>query len=227
MILAVPFKPYGVQKLFADIKIVLDKVIGDVVFLEIVLEEKPRLSRHKFTGVKKVYEEDLNDLLKPFLLRGGIVTEATKTNATQAINNFFIKKGYLDAATQAIEEKDDKVKNAIVLNFSVQRKERIKIEDMVINGNSAVKAKKIRKQMKNTKWRKRFLASSKFIRKDFAEDKNSILDFYNNIGYRDARITHDTTWRDAEGKLYLGMDIDERQSLLLSQYFLEGQLSGR
>ncbi len=197
------------QKLFTNIQIIKDKVIGDVVFLEIVLEEKPRLSRHTFTGVKKVYEEDLNDLLKPFLLRGGIVTEATKSNSKQAIQNFFVKKGYLDAEVEALEEKDTKVKNAIVLNFKVDRKERIKIDDIVINGNNAAKDKKIRKQMKNTKWRKRFLASSKFIRKDFEEDKNSILDYYNNIGYRDARILRDTTWRDEEGKLYLGMDIDE------------------
>ena len=197
------------QKLFTNIQIIKDKVIGDVVFLEIVLEEKPRLSRHTFTGIKKVYEEDLNDLLKPFLLRGGIVTEATKTNANQAVRNFFVKKGYLDAEVEAVAEKDPKVKNAIVLNFKVDRKERIKIEDIVINGNSAAKDKKIRKQMKNTKWRKRFLASSKFIRKDFDEDKNSILNYYNNIGYRDARIVKDTIWRDEEGKLYLGMDVVE------------------
>ena len=197
------------QKLFSDIQIIKDKVIGDVVFLEIVLKEKPRLSRHIYTGVKKVYEEDLNDLLKPFLLRGGIVTEATKSNAEQAIANFFVKKGYLDAEVNAVEEPEPKVKNAIVLNFKVNRNERVKIDDIVIEGNKAAKDKKIRKQMKNTKWRKRFLASSKFIRSDFEEDKVSVLNFYNNIGYRDARILSDTTWRDDEGKLYLGMTVEE------------------
>ncbi len=197
------------QKLFTDIKIVKDKVIGDVVFLEIILEERPRLSRYTYSGIKKVYEDDLNDLLKPFLLRGGIVTEATKTNAETAIKKFFTKKGYLDVEVKSIEREAEKVRNAIVLEFAIDRKDRVKIDDIVITGNEAVKDKRIRKEMKNTKWRKRFLASSKFIRSDFEEDKESVLNYYNNVGYRDARILSDSIWRDEEGKLYLGMEITE------------------
>ncbi len=197
------------QKLFTDIHIVQEKVIGDVVFLEIILQERPRLSRHIFTGIKKVNEEELNTLIKPFLLRGGIVTDATKVNTITAIKNFYVKKGYLDAEVRAIEKAEEKVKNAIVLEFAVDRKERIKVDDIIINGNDAVKDKRLRKEMKNTKWRKRFLASSKFIRDDYNTDKKSIIDYYNTIGYRDAIITKDTFWRDAEGRLFLSMDIDE------------------
>ena len=52
------------QKLFTDVKIVLKKVIGDVVFLEIRLEERARLSRYTYTGIKKVNHEDLNEILQ-------------------------------------------------------------------------------------------------------------------------------------------------------------------
>ncbi len=197
------------QKLFTDIEIVQEKVIGDVVFLEIILQERPRLSRHTYTGVKKLYEEDLNTLLKPFLLRGGIVTDATKVNSITAIKNFFIKKGYLDVRVDAIEKPEENLKNAILLEFAIDREERIKVEEIVITGNEATSAKKLRKQMKNTKSRSRFLASSKFIKDDYEEDKKSIIDYYNTIGYRDARITEDTLWRDEDGKLYLGMTIEE------------------
>ncbi len=197
------------QKLFTDIQIIKEKVIGDVVFLEIRLEERPRLSRFTYSGVKKVHEEDLNELLKPFLLRGGIVTEATKVNSKTAIEKFFIKKGYLDAHVNVVEKKDERVRNAIIVEFNVDRGDRIKIDDIVITGTKNAKEKKVRNQMKSTKWRKKFLASSKFIEADFQEDKNLILDYYNNIGFRDARILRDTTWRDEEGKLYLGIDIEE------------------
>jgi len=197
------------QKLFTDIQIVQEKIIGDVVFLQIIVKERPRLSRYMYTGTKKVYEEDLNTLLKPFLLRGGIVTDATKTNAITAIKGFFVKKGFLDVEVETYEKPDDKAKNAIILEFAIDRNERIKVEDIVITGNKAATDKKLRKQMKNTKWRKRFLASSKFIKSDFEEDKRSIIDYYNTIGYRDARITEDSLWRDEEGKLYLAMSINE------------------
>ncbi len=197
------------QRLFTDIQIIQDKVIGDVVFLEIRLEERPRLSRYTYSGTKKTYEEDLNDLLKPFLLRGGIVTEATKVNAKTAVEKYFIKKGYLDASVEVVEEKDTKATNAILLDFQIDRGERIKIDNIVINGNEAASDKKLRKQMKNTKWRKRFLASSKFIESDFEEDKRAIINFYNTIGFRDARILSDSLWRDEDGGLYLALNLNE------------------
>lgn len=197
------------QKLFTDIEIILEKVIGDVVFLEIILQERPRLSRYTYSGIKKLYEEDLNTLLKPFLLRGGIVTDATKVNSITAIKNFFIKKGYLDVEVEAIEKPEGQLKNAIVLEFAIDRNERIKVQDIAMTGNEAASDKKLRKQMKNTKLKRRFLASSKFIKDDYETDKKSIIDYYNTIGYRDARIVSDTFWRDADGKLYLGMNIEE------------------
>lgn len=197
------------QKLFTDIQIIQEKVIGDVVFLEIVLQERPRLSRYTYSGIKKLYEEDLNTLLKPFLLRGGIVTDATKVNSITAIKKFFIKKGYLDVEVEAIEKPEEQLKNAILLEFAVDRNERIKVEDIVFTGNEAVTDKKLRKQMKNTKVKRRFLASSKYIEDDYDEDQKSIIDYYNTIGYRDARITDDSLWRDEDGKLYLGMTVDE------------------
>ncbi|MCB0667906.1 MAG: outer membrane protein assembly factor BamA, partial [Saprospiraceae bacterium] len=197
------------QKLFTDIQIVQEKVIGDVVFLEIILQERPRLSRYTYTGIKKLYEEDLNTLLKPFLLRGGIVTDATKVNAITAIKNFFIKKGFLDVEVEAIEKPEEKVRNAILLEFAVDRNERVKVQDIVFDGNETVTDKKLRKQMKNTKVKRRFLASSKYIEDDYEADKRSVIDFYNTIGYRDARITDDTLWRDEEGRLFLGLSVDE------------------
>lgn len=197
------------QKLFTDIQIVQEKVIGDVVFLEIILQERPRLSRYTYTGIKKLYEEDLNTLLKPFLLRGGIVTDATKVNAITAIKNFFIKKGFLDVEVEAIEKPEEKVRNAILLEFAVDRNERVKVQDIVFDGNETVTDKKLRKQMKNTKVKRRFLASSKYIEDDYEADKRSVIDFYNTIGYRDARITNDTLWRDEEGRLFLGLTVDE------------------
>ena len=197
------------QKLFTDIQIIQEKVIGDVIFLRIELEERPRLSKFTYKGTKKVYHDDLNDAVKPFLLRGGIVTEATKMNAKTAIEKYFIKKGYLDVEATPIEKVDDKLRNSIVLEFDIDRKERIKIENIGFTGIT-VKGKKLRKQMENTKHRKRFLASSKYIRDDYLADKKSIIQYYNTIGFRDARIVSDSVWRSEEdGKLHVEIDVLE------------------
>ncbi|MBX2815789.1 MAG: BamA/TamA family outer membrane protein [Saprospiraceae bacterium] len=197
------------QKLFTNIEIIQEKVIGDVVFLRIELEERPRLSKFTYKGTKKVYHEDLNDAVKPFLLRGGIVTEATKMNSKNAIEKYFIKKGYLDVEVTPVEKVDDKLRNSIVLEFEVDRKDRVKIEEITFSGNTHAKDKKLRKQMKNTKHRKRFLASSKYIKDDYVEDKDAVIRYYNTIGFRDARITGDSIWRDEEGKLWMNLDVVE------------------
>jgi outer membrane protein insertion porin family len=42
------------QGLFSDVKISMTRQINDVVFLDIYLEERPRLSKFSFTGVKNV-----------------------------------------------------------------------------------------------------------------------------------------------------------------------------
>ena len=46
-------------KLFTDIEILVDKIVGDVVFLEIQIREQPRLSRYDVVGSKSTYEEDI------------------------------------------------------------------------------------------------------------------------------------------------------------------------
>jgi outer membrane protein insertion porin family len=196
-------------RLFTDVRILQEKVIGDVIFLEIFVQERPRLSKHSFQGTKKSYHEDLNEEVDKFLLKGGIVTENVKVNAKEGIEDYFIGKGFLDASVTVKEVPDSSRINSVALIFDIDRGPKIKIDDIEFEGNTAVKGKKLRKEMKNTKRRKRFLAASKFIKADFEEDKNSIIQFYNKIGYRDAQIISDTFWRNENGNLQLRLGIEE------------------
>ncbi len=45
----------------------------------------------------------------------------------------------------------------------------------------------------------KFLSSSKFNDKKYAEDKGNIIDYYNSLGYRDAQILADTTYQVRSG----------------------------
>jgi outer membrane protein insertion porin family len=196
-------------RLFTDVRILQEKTIGDVIFLEIAVQERPRLSKYSYQGAKKGFHEDLNEAVDPFLLKGGIVTENVKVNAKEAIEAFYVSKGYLDSRVSVDEVPDSSRINSVSLVFNVDRGPRIKIEDIEFVGNSEVKDKKLRKQMKNTKKKGRFLGSSKFIKDEFEEDKNSIVKFYNTIGFRDAQITNDSFWRTEDGHLKLQLAIEE------------------
>lgn len=196
-------------RLFTDVQVVKEKTIGDIVFLEIHVQERPRLTRHSYRGVKKSVHDDLNDEVNKYLLKGGIVTENVKVNAREAIEEYFIGKGFLDARATVTEITDSIRANSVRLVFDIDRGDKVKIRNIEFVGNNNVKGKKLRKKMEDTKEKRRLFASSKFIKAEYEEDKDAIIAFYNTLGYRDAQIVKDSLWRDADGLLNTRITIDE------------------
>lgn len=200
-------------RLFTDVEIVQDKTIGDVIFLELRVMERPRLSRHSFRGVKQSFHDDLNEEVDKFLLRGGIVTENGKVNAAEAIREFFVEKGYLDTQVEVEEYTDTSRVNSVGLVFDVDRGDRVKIKEIRFVGNDQVTDRRLRREME-TKEKSRLFASSKLIEDEYDTDQESIINFYNTIGYRDARILSDSMWRDEDGHLIVQITVEEG-----NQYF--------
>ena len=158
-------------RLFTDVQILKTKAIGEVIFLEIHVQERPRLTKHSFKGAKKSHHDDLNEQVDRFLVKGGIVTENVKARAAEAIKDYYRGKGFLDTEVVVKEIKDESRTNAVRLEFDVDRKERIKIQDIVFKGNESLKAKKLRKQMEETKPKRKIFSSSKLIKPDYEADK--------------------------------------------------------
>lgn len=195
-------------RLFTDVQIYKEKELGNIIFLEIAVTERPRLSRHSYKGVKKTYHDDLNDQVNKYLLKGGIVTENVKTNASNGIKQFFIDKGYYDVSVN-IEEIPDSVRvNSVRLVFDVDKGKKVKIKDITFSGVT-IKESKLRRLMKETKRQKALFNSSKFIRELYEEDKQNIINYYNTIGFRDADITSDSIWRDEDGKMMIHLNVYE------------------
>ena len=196
-------------RLFTDVQIYQTKTIGDIIMLEIAVKERPRLSRYSYKNTKKKYHDDLNGEVNKYLLKGGIITENIKTNSVNGIKNFFEGKGYLDATVKVEEIVDDVNVNSVRLVFDIDKKERVKIQDISFKGNETVKSRKLRKLMKDTKERRRIFSSSKFIEDDYELDKENIVAYYNTIGFRDARVTGDSIWRQDDGRLQVQVNVEE------------------
>jgi outer membrane protein insertion porin family len=99
--------------------------------------------------------------------------------------------------------------NSVRLIFDVDRGDRIKIQNIAFSGNENVADKKLRKELNNTKKKGRLFGSSKFIQEEYAEDKLALITYYNNIGFRDARVLSDSIWREDDGDLKLVIKLDE------------------
>ncbi len=196
-------------RLFTDVQIVQEKIVGDIVFLQIRLEERPRLSRYTYRGVKKGKQEDLSEKVDRFLLKGGIVTDNVKVNAQEAIEGFYKEKGFLDAKVRVLEYPDSTRVNSVRLVLDLNKGKRVKIKDIQFEGNQAISDKKLRKRMKKTKKKSKLFGSSKLIATEYKNDKEAIVAYYNTLGYRDAQILKDSIWRNGKGDLMIKIDLIE------------------
>jgi outer membrane protein insertion porin family len=182
------------QRLFSDIQVKIAETRGDVVFLNIEVTERQRLSRFKFEGTSKGEADDLREKIK--LIRGTVVNENLKTNTTNICRNHFIDKGFLRTKVEIIEKEDTLVPNSVLLIINVNKGKKVKIQEIVFEGVNEFKEGKLRKAMKDTKQKgiTRIFSSSKFIRSSYAKDKKAIISKYNTRGYRNARILNDSVY---------------------------------
>ena len=213
------------QKLFSDVRIEAAEIRGRTIFLHIIVVEKPRLSRFKFNGVSKSDGEKLHD--EAGLERGQQVNEALLTRVRHQIRKHYVDKGYLKADV-VIREYPDTVRsaleNSVLLYLDVKRGPRVRIKDVVFEGNESIPDKKLRRAMKKTR-RKRWynvFGSSKFIASDYKADKLKVIEVYNVEGYRNATIVRDTMFFVSEKKVRVEVQVDEDQRF----YFREITFTG-
>ncbi len=196
-------------RLFEDVQILQDSIVGDLIFLEILLKERPLYSKHSYKGVKKVHHEDLNDIVKDILTKGSIVTDDRKQLLEIKIKEYFVDKGFLDTEMKIREFPDKERDNAVRLLIDVDKKERVKIDKININGNTAFKDWRLRFKMKETKKKWTVYKRSKFLKEEYKMDKKGLIAFYNKKGYKNAKIVRDSIHRNEDGELVLDIDLYE------------------
>lgn len=179
------------QNLFSDVKITAARIDGDDIYLDIFLQELPRISAIEFQGVRKGQVKELQELIN--LRVGGQATESIISNSIRLIKNHYRGKGFLNTQVEVYQVNDTVMANGVRLTFNINRNERVRIEDITFEGNQAFTDRRLRRAMKNTKRRDlNIFKSSKLVEKDYREDKVKLIDFYNNNGYKDARIISDS-----------------------------------
>ena len=195
---AVIKKLWGLE-LFSDINFYVTKVKNNKISLEIDVVELPTLTDVKINGLKKGVIESL--IKDTDLTTGKKLSESFLTNTKNYIENKYKKEGFLDTNVSLITSKDSIGENSFKMVVNVDKGSRIKIKEINFVGNEIFKSNKLRSKLKNTKHKtsKRIWKRSKFIEKDFKEDLSSLINFYKEEGYRDARILSDTLIRNDNG----------------------------
>jgi len=219
------------QGLFADVNITIDKIVEDLVYLNIDLIEHSRLSKFKFKG-KKVSKSDVTTLKEDLkLMRGKVLTQNLINNSINKIKKFYINKGFYNVTVGYLTVTDTATANSENLIFNITKGKKVKIKEIIVNGRTkiinpkktilnrkdtvyAVSNYKLKKSMKETKSKNfwRFFKVSKFIDQNYEDDKKNVIAKYNEVGYRDARIISDTAYINSDNTMTIEMTISEGET---------------
>ena len=209
-------KRYWKHGLFSDVSISADSIVGDNIYLKIHLAPRPRISTINYNGLKKTEREDMEKKLG--LLKGGQITPNMIDRAKILAKKYFEDKGYKNAEVFIRQRDDVAAKNQVILDIDVDKKEKLKVRTITIDGDNQLGEKKI----KGTLFSKgafaktheagklsNLLKSKKFTPERWAEDKKKLITKYNEYGYRDAIILKDSVWNVDPKHVDIYVKVDE------------------
>ena len=201
-------KLWGLE-LFSDIAFYVTRVEGDNIFLELNIQERPTLSDVTVYGVKK---RKLDDILKDTdLKKGKKLTQSLIANTRNYLQNKYKNQGYLNAKVNIVTAEDTTQTNAEKMVINVKKGEKVKVRDIVFEGNEQLSGRKLRKAMKKTKEKRlgRFWKKSKYIPEEYEKDLDLVVDKYAENGYRDARVLSDTIINVNENNIDIRIKVEE------------------
>ena len=215
-------KRYWRHGLFSDVKISADSIVGDKIYLHVSLALRPRVSVINYVGLKKSEREDMENKLG--LLKGAQITPNMIDRAKILAKRYFDDKGFKNADIEIRQRDDVSNKNQVILDVIIDKKEKMKVRDIIIEGNAQLSSRKIKggflrkgafaKTHEAGKLSSLFKAK-KFTPERWAADKKKLIEKYNELGFRDATILEDTVWNADEKHVNIHIKVDEGKKYYL------------
>ena len=211
-------KRYWNHGLFSDVQIAADSIVGEKVYLHIALKARPRVSEINYVGLKKNEKQEMEQKLG--ILKGGQITPNMIDRAKILAKKYFDDKGYKNADIEIQQRDDVASKNQVILDVIIDKKEKMRVRDIIIEGNEKLTDMKI----KGGLFRKgafaktheagklsTFLKAKKFTPERWKADKEKLIEKYNELGYRDAVIVSDSVWNVDPKHVSIRLTVDEGQ----------------
>lgn len=209
-------KRYWKHGLFSDVSIGADSIVGNKIYLNIYLQTLPRVSEINYIGLKKSEREDMEAKLG--LLKGGQVTPNILSRAKFLAKKYFDDKGFNNADISIMQRDDVTNKNSVILDVVVDKKQKMRVRDIIIDNNRALTNSNIKGGLfKKGAFKKiheagklgSLFKSKKFTPERWKEDKRNLIKKYNELGYRDAVIVEDSVWTVDDKHVSVYVKVDE------------------
>ena len=213
-------KRFWRQQLFSSVKIKVEKIYGDKAWLELELRQQPRISEINYIGMKKGEREDIQERLG--LMKGNQITPNIANRAKQIIEKYYDDKGFKNADVRIDQHEDLSNENEVIVDIVVDKHDKVKVHKIYIDGNEVLSDSKLKRVIKKTNeggfWNvRKWFSQKKFVPSDYDDDKNRIIDKYNELGYRDARIISDSVVNWSDNKVDVYLHLEEGQKYYVSR----------
>ncbi|MCM1313546.1 MAG: hypothetical protein NC252_11700 [Roseburia sp.] len=210
-------KRYWKHGLFSNVRIEADSIVDEKVYLKIALSIRPRVSEINIEGVKKGEKEDLEQ--KIGIIKGNQLTPNMIDKAQIIIKKYFDEKGFKNAEVNIIQRDDPSKEDQMIVDILINKNEKVKVNGIYITGNENIPRKKFTGNFfsggllkkTNEKGFKSLFKSKKFIMEKFEEDKERVIEKYNELGFRDAQIVTDSVVDLGNNLVDVYLNIDEGQ----------------
>ncbi len=215
-------KRFWKHGLFSDVSISIDSIIGRDAYLHINLAPLPRVSQINYYGLKKSEREDMQEKLG--MMKDYQITPSMIDRAKILAKKYFDDKGFNDAEINIMQHDDLSKKNFVILDVTVDKKQKKRVKNIIIVGNDKLSDSKIKGNLfKKGAFAKtheankigNFFKSKKYTPERWKTDKKNLIDKYYEYGYRDARIIEDSVWNYDDKHVNIYIKVEEGQ-----QYFL-------
>ncbi len=203
-------KRFWRQGLFSKVQIQVEKMYEDKAWLVFNLRQQPRISQVNYLGMKGGEKKDLAERMN--LTPGSQMTPNIANRIKQIVEKYFAAKGFEKAVCTVNQREDLSKENEVIVDIVVDKNEKIKVHKIYIEGNHVMSDGKIKRTMKKTNEKSSFVklfSQKKFVRSDYEEDLDRIIDKYNEKGYRDAVIVSDSVVNYNEKTVDVYITVDE------------------
>ena len=204
------------QGLFAQAQIILEKTAGDKAWLLINLRTQPRISEVRYTGMKNSEKKELQERLQ--LMSGNQITQNIVNRATDITKKYFETKGFGNADVKITLDDDLSKENEMIVTINVDKHSKVKVHKIYIDGNEVLSDSKLKRVIKKTNegsnlWK--IFSQKKFVEQDYRDDLERIIQKYNELGYRDAKILKDSVapWDDNKVDVFITLEEGDRYYL--------------
>ena len=186
--------------------------------LSLVLGEFPMVEAIELAGNKKIGKKDLEE--KMTMKKGSVCSDALVFENVVILKKLYAQKGFLlaDIKTETIPTK---IPGNVLVKYKFADGPKVVIKKIMFKGNTAFKEGKLKWTFKTKE--RQFFWGGDFDEEQYKNNLDSLIMFYNDQGYMDARVVRDSMWYGPNKKdLYLSIELSEGKRFLAGDFFFSG-----